>query len=458
MGAGVLSRALGFRCGAGSLFGVRSRIPFVVVVALALVACTRGALTTTTTATTTTTPTPSSTATSETTASTLPAGTEELPEALRAEISRLIPVTEDLRGLTFLEPPAIRVITSEELTAEVIAQLEEDYEDVEADQALYQLLGLVPPDFDLLATITALYGEQVAGYYDGDTKQLVVTSRETSFSPMEGVTLVHELTHALTDQHLNFNDRFNALFDAEQFDQAAAFQALIEGDASLTELIYAQQLSTEDQQRFLEEAFSVDTTLFDQAPPFLQDSLLFPYDTGTGFVQSLYEAGGFSAVDEAYADPPVSTEQVIEPGDYGRDEPQAVALETRELTDYEVVYGSTWGELGFRLIFDQVLGGADQAATGWGGDSYDLFFNGTDVVLVMIYQGDEAGDSNELLDALTDYIEVGMEMTEGTADGNGRSFTGENFAFLSNSGDQVVFIAAGDPVVGAIARGWFPGF
>jgi hypothetical protein len=433
-----------------------------VAIALVLAACTSSSGTTTTTTTSvaaaTTTATSPSTPSSETTAGTLPSGTEELPQPLREAIARLIPVTEELRELTFLEPPTITVITTEELTARVIEQVEEDYDDIDADEALYKLLGLVPTDFDLLGTIMALYGEQVAGYYDGDIKELVVTAREGAFSPMEEVTLVHELTHALTDQHHSFNEHFNALFDTDQFDQGSAFQALIEGDASLTELIYAQQLSPEDQQRFLEEAFAVDTTVFDQAPKFMQDSLLFPYDEGIGFVQSLYEAGGFATIDQAYIDPPVSTEQIIEPGDYGRDEPVVVPLEENELGGYEIAYGSTWGELGFRLMFDQILGGADQAADGWGGDSYDIFFNGTEVVLVMVYQGDNAEDSAELLGGLTDYVEVGMDLADATADGNGLSFRGDNYAFLSSSADQVIFIAAGDPAAGATARSWFPGF
>lgn len=437
-----------------------SRFWLAVSAALVVAGCTSTGTSTTSTSTapSSTTGTSASTASSDTAATTLPTGTEELPEGLREAIARLIRATEEVRELTFLEPPDITVITAEELTARVIEQVEEDYDDIDADEAMYKLLGLVPADFDLLGTIQALYGEQVAGYYDGDIKELVVTAREETFSTMEEVTLVHELTHALTDQHHTFNEHFNTLFDTDQFDEASAFQSLIEGDATLTELLYAQQLSPADQQAFLEETFAVDTTVFDRAPQFMQDSLLFPYDAGVGFIQSLYAAGGFATIDQAYGDPPISTEQIIQPGDYGRDEPQPVPLEENELPGYEIAYGSTWGELGFRLMFDQILGGADQAADGWGGDSFDLFFNGSDVVLVMVYQGDTAQDSDQLLRALSDYIEVGMSLTEGIADGNGQAFTGENYAFLSGSGDQVVFIAAGDPAAGATARGWFPGF
>ena len=73
-----------------------------------------------------------------------------------------------------------------------------------------------PADFELLETILSLYGEAVAGYYDGDTGELVVTATQDEFSPLEEATIVHELTHALTDQVLEFNDRYNQLFDEQR--------------------------------------------------------------------------------------------------------------------------------------------------------------------------------------------------------------------------------------------------
>lgn len=370
----------------------------------------------------------------------------------------MIPATEELRGLTFLEPPKISVITSDELSARVIAQVEEGFADIDADNAFYQLLGLVPNDFDLRGTITALYGEQVSGYYDGDTKELVVTARQDSFSPVEEVTIAHELTHALTDQLHNFNDHFNALFDAKQFDQFSAFQGFIEGDATLAGFIYAQQLSPTEQQQYLDEIFSIDRAVFDRTPKFLQDSLEFPYDDGVAFTANLYEAGGFGTVDQAYGDPPVSTEQIIHPASYGRDEPQVVPLEENILPGYDVTYSTTWGELGFRMMFDQILGGAEDASAGWGGDSYNLYFNGTDVVWVLLYQGDSPRDVTELQSAMTDYLQVGMDLTDGTANGNGQSYVGEKYAFLSITGDQLLFVAASDPAAGVTARNWFPGF
>ena len=430
---------------------------------LALAACTPESSSSSSTSSPEPQPPPSGTtqAAATTIAPTLPPGTEVLPESLRAEIARLIPATEALRELAFLEAPAIDVISTEELTERVVAQVAEEYEDVETDEALYRLLGLVPPDYDLLDNLTMLYGEQVAGYYEGDTKELVVTARNDEFTPLEEATLVHELTHALTDQHHAFNSEFDRLFESDLFDRGSALQAVIEGDASLVETLFAQQLSPADQQEFLEEAFNIDTTVFDSVPKFIQDSLIFPYDAGVSFIQSIWIEGGFAAVDELYTNPPVSTEQVLTPSDFGTDPPAEMEVPDRELDGYERSYGSTWGELGFRLMFDQVLGGADRAAEGWGGDAYDVYFNGSEVVLVLEYVGDTPEDGPEMAEALRDYFQVITGISEPVMDegpGGGSIYEGDAYAFVGNLGERVLLVAAGDPAIGAIARSWYPEF
>jgi hypothetical protein len=278
---------------------------------------------------------------------------------------------------------------------------------------------------------------------------------------LQEATLVHELTHALTDQVLSFNDRYNELFDQDRLDEAAAFQSVIEGDATLVETLFAQQLSLEEQQEFLEEAFGIDNSIIDTVPQFMQDSLFFPYREGAAFAQGEWVEGGFEAINSLYAQPPVSSEQILNPDDYPSDVPLAVELPNQELAGYEHAYGSVWGELGFRLMFDQVLGGADTAATGWGGDSYDLYFNGTEVVLVLLYEGDEVGDAPELAAALRDYFQVVYGVAEPVEDpgpGGGSIYAGDDYAFVSNVGSRALLVVASDPAVGATARGFYPEF
>jgi hypothetical protein len=436
---------------------VKSR--YLLVAALALmVACDSigGATSTTATSSTTTTSTVAETTAPSTSPTTLPPGTEALSEELRREITRLIAATEELRQLAFIEPPNVVVVSPEELAQRVMDQLEEDLEDIEADEDLYKLLGLFPHDSDLRETLTALYGEQVAGYYDGEAEELVVPIRQDDFSSLEEATVVHELTHALTDQHFDFHQRFIDLLDSDRFDEASAYQAVIEGDATLVEIFYIRQLSFEEQQEFFEEMLEIDSAIYDAVPQFLQDSLVFPYDRGFVFVQGLYDSGGFGAINAAYTNPPLSSEQIIEPFDFGRDEPIEVVLPELVIDGYEEAYQSTWGELGFRLMFDQVLDGDDPAADGWGGDAYRLYTSGEEVLMIMLYRGDTSDDAEELASALVSYITTAMAVGESESDGRGSRFVADDYAFLQRDGDQLWFVVATDPQAGERARQGLP--
>jgi hypothetical protein len=429
----------------------RRLIPLLLLLALALGACDSGSGESTTSTSPGTAPSatgPATTAaeTTTTTTTTLPPGTEELPEAVRAELADLIAATEAARQLEFLEQPSVVVVTDEELAERVREQLEEDLEDLPADQALYRLLGLIEPDVDLGTLYTDLYSEQVAGYYDGEVGELVVPMAEDGFTVLQRATLVHELTHALTDQHYGFHDRYSELLDGDRYDEASALQALIEGDAVLAELLYLRSLTPEEQAEFFTESFGVDSQQFDAAPRFIRDALVFPYDSGFVFVDRLYRTGGFDAIAEAYASPPTSTEQIIDPDDYPADEPVAVDVGDLSLDGFELEYESTWGELGFALMFDQVVGDtvSDTAAGGWGGDEYQVHFDGSEVVLVLRYRGDAAADAEEMRTALNEYVRLAMGFEEAEELEGGSVYRGEDHAWVWSDGNEVVFVASSD--------------
>ena len=368
-------------------------------------------------------------------------GTENLTPEVRDELVNLVAVTEEVRGLQFTEMPTITVVSEEELEERVRAQFEEDAADYPADAALYKLLGLLGGDVDFQTLLTDVYGEQVAGYYDGDTRELVVPITTEGFSVVQQATLVHELTHALTDQQFEFHPVFDAMFDEDRLDQASAYQALIEGDASLAELHYLQTLSQAELGEFFADALGVDTTALDAAPQFLQDSLIFPYDSGLAFTQELYDNDGdWSDVNDAYTTmPPLpgSTEQVITPSDFERDLPKEVTPEAVTVPGYNLERTSVWGELGFRVMLDQVLGQGVgvTAADGWGGDYYLQWFDGTNAALLLVFEGDTNRDTEELRQALSDYVAAVFE---------------QDYASVQVIDGQLVFIAADEEAVGQL--------
>jgi hypothetical protein len=434
---------------ADNLIDVTRRLALVLACALVLGACTPDAADPTSTTAgsgSTTSPDATTSTTTGETTTTLPEptwdelpGIDTLPEPVQEELLSLVRTTEEIRGLRFQEPPTIVVVTDEELEARVREQIEEESEDFPADEALYKLLGLLEPEVNLQTMLTELYGEQVAGYYDGDTGELVVPMREEGFSVVQRATMVHELTHALTDEQLQFHAAYTAMLDEDRLDQASAYQALIEGDASMSELLYLQTLEQDDIAEFFAEALDIDTTALDSSPAFIQDSLMFPYDSGLAWVQNHYLRDQWTTVNEAYGEMPGlpgSTEQIITPSDYERDLPQSFDTTAPPVPGYELERESVWGELGFRIMLDQVLGesvGID-AADGWGGDYYAQWYDGQNAALLILFEGDTDRDTEELRSALLAYA------LEAVAE--------EDYVWVEVIDGSLAFIAADQPPVG----------
>ncbi|HEY4606882.1 MAG TPA: hypothetical protein VIH55_04465 [Acidimicrobiia bacterium] len=425
------------------------RLSLVAAFALIVAACTGTTEGTTTTVqgqttttvddvTMTTTEPPTTTTLPEPTWTELP-GIDSLPQEVQDELLSLVRTTEEIRGLRFAEPPIVSVVSEEELESRVRQQIEEESEDFPADEALYKLLGLLDVGVDLETLLTDLYGEQVAGFYDGETEELVVPIREEGFSVVQRATLVHELTHSLTDQHFGFHDIYVEMVDNDSFDEASAYQALIEGDASLAELLYAQTLTQRELGEFFAEALDIDTAALDAAPAFIQDSLIFPYDSGLAWVQQMYLSAAWQTVNAAYAEMPElpgSTEQIITPTDYERDLPQVVEADAPAVAGYDLERESVWGELGFRVMLDQVLGEevGVGAADGWGGDYYAQWFDGQNAALLILFRGDTDRDTEELRSALLDYALSAVAE--------------EDWVWVEVVGEHLAFIAADQTEVG----------
>ena len=367
----------------------------------------------------------------------------ELSVGVQNQLEDLIITVQEIRGLPFLSPPTITVVTDAELEARVRGLIEEGAEDFPADDALYKLLGLMDQDADLQSMLTDLYGDQVAGFYDGDTGEIVVPARQDGLSLLQQGTMLHELVHALTDQHFGFYVLSRAMVDEERLDEASAYQALREGDATLAEVMWVQSLSQQELGRFVAESLEIDSSSLDAVPQFIRDSLLFPYDTGLGFVQELFEAGDWNAVNNAYSTfpgLPGSSEQVITPADYQRDLPLVVELPAITINNYNLERTSVWGEGGFRIMIDQVLGesiGAE-AADGWGGDSYHQWFDGENAAFLLVYRGDTARDLEELRSALLDYARTAVP--------------DEDFVWVETEEGVLYFIAADEISVGELIR------
>ena len=440
-----------------------------IFLALSLIAaaCSPGAdptTTTTTLVTTTTAGEPDTTTTSSPDVSISVPGTasESIDPAIvdwQDETSdELTGEAEQVRGLPFIATPTVVILDDAEFTQRVADLVAEDLDEDElaVDSAFFSMLGMLSSGTDLYTLLIDLYAEQVAGFYDGDTEEMVVPAAPDGFTPLQKITVLHELVHALTDQHFDFNDGYEVLVDEGTGDDTSAFQALIEGDATRSQFVYMEGMSPLEAVQAATEALTYDSSILDSIPGWMQADLTFPYDQGLVFVDAIVSTGGLAAVDDAYQAPPETTEQILDVAKYNRrEQPRALAPLTVELDGWDLHDEATFGEWGWRLVLSESvsLGEATQAAAGWGNDTYRVFSRSGGVAMAMSYIGDSERDAEELANALIVHVRDSMDAGPAEESAGGLLYRqGRVYSFIDRVDATIYWIVSTDKAAGEDLR------
>ncbi|MBN1314921.1 MAG: hypothetical protein JXA42_05620 [Anaerolineales bacterium] len=297
-----------------------------------------------------------------------------------------------LRGLEPTTEIARTIYTQDELRQFVLLELEEDFSPDEARNSALEMAAFdfLPVDIDLVTLMEELYTEQIAGFYDTDTQSFTIVDEDAVMGPMEKATYAHEFTHALQDQHYDLD-----LLDPEDNDDDAsmAVTALIEGDAMMIMQQYMMAYMDSDEIfQLLSESMETESSILDSSPLVIQEQMMFPYEEGLLFVDYLYSEGGYPGIDAAFANPPQSTEQILHPERYlAGESPQIISLPplTGTLgTDWQFVDENVLGEFFLRVYLEQYVDpqAAAEAADGWGGDRYAVYYRPENDDLVLVYR------------------------------------------------------------------------
>jgi Zn-dependent peptidase ImmA (M78 family) len=390
-----------------------------------------------------------------------PYPTSALSAQLDSEINLIQTQVVEERQLQPNATVPVVLLTTSELRTNVINDFLADYTDEKISDDVLELsiIGLLKPNFDLRTLYIDLLSEQVAGYYDNETKEMFVVS-DTGFEGPERLTYSHEYTHALQDQNYNIDHGLNYNDDACEKDseRCAAVQALIEGDAVLSQTLWYQYYATaQDQAQIAQYYNSLKSPVYDSAPAFLKEDFVFPYNQGATFVQDIYSSGGWSAVNAVYHNPPVDTEQILHPSLYPSDKPITVTLPdllSTLGTGWREVDRNTMGEWYTYLILadgdntSARLSNSDAqtAAAGWGGDQYLVLHNDSAnlTVFVMKTVWDTTNDASQFASSFQQYANArfGVKVTK-RGDTSVWSYSG-GYSSLQLSGSTTIWISAPD--------------
>jgi hypothetical protein len=329
---------------------------------------------------------------------------------------------------------------------------------LQRQQALLAALHLLPaPGVAFPPTVQTRVSHLIA-FYDRAEAQIYVGPAGREGDPPD-ISLIHQYAHALIDQHFNLSALTQ---DAPNADAARARDALLEGDATavlaLERFGGVEQADLDALALHLSEAELSDYEGYLTSRA-MRDVFVFPYREGARFVAALLRAGWWPAVNAAYLDPPVSTEQILHPDKYilaPRDAPRAVRLPdlSEDLGEgWRLVAQDVVGELLLRAHLDQYLPStpvAQAAAAGWDGDLAALWqdVDGREVLVLRILW-DSSAEANEFVRSYTTLIDRRLRgasrVLRPIVPRGGRWWRGEGGdAYLGQEGNAVLIIWAPD--------------
>src|SRR5215475_8877702 len=290
-----------------------------------------------------------------------------------------------------------RKLTTREAVEKYLVEKMNDDKDakrMERSEIVLKKFGLLDRDFQLRPFLLLLLKEQIEAYYDSKTK--TVNLLDWATPDTQKPVLAHELTHALQDQHVDLDKwedetsddlsrnvkEDNAHIQSDETDTAR--EAVLEGQAMAVYLDYAlapsgKSLLTAPDivDNLADSTDTSDSPVLARAPLVLKESLLFPYQDGLKFEQTVLkdegQAGAFANVLDR---PPDSSYEIINPRAYMRKRtvPVLKIPDVHPLldADYEPYDIGVMGQLDVRML-TELFGGQELSTAltpAWDGGIY----------------------------------------------------------------------------------------
>ena len=327
-------------------------------------------------------------------------------------IAKVMGELEQIRGFGFSTRVVAEPVTQQDIADGYTEYIETYYpEEFYSRRSLaWQTIGVLPEGTNIRDELLEYGATQVIGYYDTVTGELVFLGQEDP-TPLERLTLAHELTHAIDDQRFGL-EKVDVLGAECREEELQATLGLVEGNATFFMLRWARTfLSVEEQIELSAEAAAQQPPPSD-IPPFIDAMQQWPYTAGLRFITAIEADGGLEAVDAAFLDMPVTSEQILHPERYPNDIPTPVDVpdlasqlgEGWKDLDVQPV-GEIWLDVALRLRLDGL--GASQATTGWDGGIYRAWSDGDRVAIVLATAWDSERDAQEFAVSMERWITAG---------------------------------------------------
>ncbi len=260
----------------------------------------------------------------------------------------------------------------------------------EKETRFLYLMGFLKSERSVNKLRRRVIENNAGGLYDEKSGKLMIISDHMKSDPVYQLIHVHELRHALQDQHYNISHLLGNRSDFD--DRKLAVTAALEGDAMLLMTQYAEKFTPFPVSPELSlSGYNSDALLsfspikfshnLNDLPAIIKYHLTMPYINGLKFVFTVFKKGKWKSVNNILKDPPVSSEQILHPEKYLKRELPADSEPVHKPEGYELYHSGTIGEYLLNILLMEKNNYKD-VASGWGGDTFKLYKKENSYVLI----------------------------------------------------------------------------
>lgn len=311
-----------------------------------------------------------------------------------------------------------------------------------------QAFDFAPANFDFEALLQALRSEPTAALYQPVSGEMLLIEQDDTLTAVAQLKYVRQLLYLVQDQNFGLD---NLASDELSLDAALALAALSEGEATVVQenFLAARYLPLDP--AVIPETWGIDTAALADAPAAIANRLLFPYEFGDEFARFVYEAGSYPALDEVWANPPQSTEQILHPEKFVADEGPLLVT----LPDLQPVLGEEWALATESVLGEFMLGQylaqqlnetqVETAVNGWGGDRFAIYTDESEDSFLMVLQSvwDTTDDSTEFAALYPNYPTRLLSASGELQDNGGECWQGEAELICLYQSEQETLIVRG---------------
>ncbi|ADQ66005.1 hypothetical protein C499_10554 [Halogeometricum borinquense DSM 11551] len=361
---------------------------------------------------------------------------------LRAYVARSMARVEYLRHKEFKKRVSVDILSREEYQEQQRANAQNgsaagnQTEFNQWNNQVWEALFISGESGDSQAEISETQGSSVAGFYSPSNDAITVITPSPDSPRIDNATLIHELTHALQDQHYDLTSQ---TYRGDTQDRSLAIDGAVEGDAKYVELLYADRCGIEWECVETPPATGAGGSAGSAGNgPNLGIFLTIfqPYSDGPVYVHDKVQQGGWQAIDELLRNPPESTEQTIHSTD---EKPVPIEYQDRSTNGWATFPqqgqdgSDTVGEVSMYAMFwyQARMSGAETIpsqsilrtesqydtynydaapSNGWGNDRlfpYKNSVNGSDEYgYVWVTEWDSKGDAQQFYDAYVNILDA----------------------------------------------------